>query len=103
MRQRLRPADVLEVAESHRVTKNTIAAPARMTEPITDCVGYAKKLLTTMPAATAKNTAVVQGWPGACAMSADADGAAGRRRTITSAPAVNPKNNQSAKTTYDNS
>src|SRR6266508_1802084 len=80
--------------------KYATVAAARMPDPINDCAGNAKKLFTTIPAATTMKMAVVTGCPGIGAISPPGSGS--RCLTIISAPAVNPKNSQSANTTYDN-
>src|SRR5262249_9751336 len=113
--QRLGPRDVRQVRKSHGHgrrcdtsagsalwrRKNATEATPRIADPISDWVGYVMKLLATMPMATAMNNAVVHGCPGTAAT--PGGGAVSRCLRRINPPAVNPKNNQSAKTTYDNS
>src|SRR5439155_25988955 len=84
-----------------REAKNTIAATVRIVDPISDCVGYATKLFTTTPIATATNAPVVHGCPGTGAIPFAS--VLSRCRTRINPPAVKPKNSQSAKTTYESS
>src|SRR5262249_5962287 len=101
-----------------------MVATMRIADPISDCTGYAMKLFTTIPAATATNRSVVTGcphdlpvrrssgvWSARSEVSSDVGSEVGSegeldgrldadsRRRTNSAAAVRPKNSQSAKTT----